>query len=81
MNVTPELASPLGRRTIGQMARSAVVSSLADAVLVSGPMQGAEPELDAVREARDAVDGSVPVLLNTGAKATTSRRSWESRTG
>ena len=70
MNVTPELASPLGRRSIGQVARSAVVSSLADAVLVSGPMQGTEPELEAVREATDAVDGAVPVLLNTGAKST-----------
>lgn len=69
MNVTPEFASPLGRRTVAQVARSAVVSSLADAVLVSGPMAGAEPELDALREARDAVDGQVPVFVNTGAKS------------
>jgi uncharacterized protein len=70
MNVTPEFASSLGRRSVAQVARSAVVSSLADAVLVSGPMAGAEPELEALREARDAVDGSVPVLVNTGAKST-----------
>ena len=31
MNVTPEFASPIGRRTVAQVARSAVVSSLADA--------------------------------------------------
>jgi uncharacterized protein len=70
MNVTPEFASPLGRRTVAQVARSAVVSSLADAVLVSGPMAGAEPELEALREAREAVDGAVPVFVNTGAKST-----------
>jgi predicted TIM-barrel enzyme len=46
-----------------------VVSSLADAILVSGAMAGAEPALEAVREVADAVAGSAPVLLNTGAKA------------
>ena len=54
-------------------ARSAVVSTLADAILVSGPMAGSEPDLDAVREVVDAVAGSAPVLLNTGAKATNIR--------
>ena len=73
VNVTPELASPIGRRGVGEVARSAVVSSLADAVLVSGPLQGAAPALDAVREAKEAVAGAVPVLLNTGAKATNVR--------
>lgn len=73
MNVTPELASPVGTRGVGEIARSAVVSSLADAILVSGPMQGAEPPLATVREAKDAVGGTVPVLLNTGAKSTNVR--------
>jgi membrane complex biogenesis BtpA family protein len=73
MNVTPEFASPIGRRTVAQAARSAVVSSLADAILVSGPMAGAEPELDALREAKDAVSGEVPVFVNTGAKSTNVR--------
>jgi membrane complex biogenesis BtpA family protein len=67
-NVTPEFASPLGSRTVGQAARSAVVSSLADAILVSGPMAGAEPDLETLRQAREAVGDEVPVLLNTGAK-------------
>lgn len=77
MNVTPELASPIGTRTIGQMAKSAVVSSLADAILVSGPMQGVEPSPEALREAREAVAGAAPVLLNTGAKATNIRELLE----
>jgi uncharacterized protein len=70
MNVTPEFASQIGHRSVSQVARSAVVSSLADAVLVSGPMAGAEPDLQSLREAKDAVGGDVPVLVNTGAKST-----------
>lgn len=73
MNVTPELASPIGARSAGQVAKSAVVSSLADAILVSGPMQGAEPSPEVLREAYEAVGGAVPVLLNTGAKSTNIR--------
>jgi uncharacterized protein len=68
-NITPEFASPLGNRTVGQRAHSAVVSSLADGILVSGPMAGAEPDISWVKEAKEGVKGAVPVLLNTGAKA------------
>jgi membrane complex biogenesis BtpA family protein len=71
MNVTPEFASPIGRRTPAQSARSAVVSSLADGILVSGPMAGSEPDVSTVAEVRAAVPEDVPVLLNTGAKAAT----------
>jgi membrane complex biogenesis BtpA family protein len=71
MNVVPEFASQIGQRTVGQVARSAVVSSLADAILVSGPMAGAEPDLSSLREAKEAVNGEAPVLLNTGAKSGT----------
>jgi uncharacterized protein len=69
MNVTPEFASPLGSRPVGLRARSAIVSSLADAILVSGAMAGAEPSAETLREVAEAVTGSAPVLLNTGAKA------------
>ncbi|HEU4973824.1 MAG TPA: BtpA/SgcQ family protein [Baekduia sp.] len=71
MNITPEFASPIGTRTPGQVAHSAVVSSLADAILVSGPMAGAGPDLTLVNEVREAVPEDVPVLLNTGARAET----------
>lgn len=70
MNVTPEFASPIGTRGVGAAARSAAVSSLADAILISGPMAGAEPDIAALQEARDAVDRDIPVLVNTGAKST-----------
>jgi len=69
MNVKPEFASSIGTRTVGQAARSAVVSSLADAILVAGPMAGAEPDFAEVNEARQAVRGTAPVLVNTGAKS------------
>ncbi|ROO84433.1 hypothetical protein EDD29_1956 [Actinocorallia herbida] len=68
MNVTPEFASPIGSRTPAQMARSTVVSSLADVILVSGPMAGAEPAAQTLREVRESVPDEVPVLLNTGAR-------------
>ncbi len=68
-NVTPEFAAPLGHRPVGVLAHSAVVSSLADAILVSGRMAGAEPDISALREAKAAAGDGVPVLVNTGAKA------------
>ena len=76
MNVTPEFASTIGSRTAGDRARSAVVSTLADAILVSGPMAGAGPDIEAVRAIWDQVAGTAPVLLNTGAKATTIAEFW-----
>lgn len=69
MNITPEFASPIGRRTAPEIARSTVVSSLADAILVSGPMAGEGPALPTLREVRESVPSDVPVLLNTGARA------------
>ncbi len=70
-NVTPEFASSVGGRSPAAMARSTVVSSLADVILVSGPMAGSEPEVSTVADVREALDPEVPVLLNTGAKAET----------
>jgi hypothetical protein len=67
MNVTPEFASPLGTRTIAARVRSVAVSSLPDAILIAGPMAGAEPDFEWVVEAQEAVGDTIPVLLNTGA--------------
>lgn len=71
MNITPEFASPLGSRSAPSVARSTVVSSLADSILVSGPMAGAGPDVETVAAVRDAVPEDVPVLLNTGARTET----------
>lgn len=71
MNITPEFASPLGSRTAPAIARSTVVSSLADTILVSGPMAGDGPDVETVAAVREAVPNDVPVLINTGAKKET----------
>jgi membrane complex biogenesis BtpA family protein len=68
-NIAPEFASPLGTRTVTERARSAVVSSLVDAILIAGPMAGAQPDASFVQDARSAVSRDVPVLVNTGATA------------
>lgn len=67
-NIMPEFASSLGNRSVAQRAKSAVVSSLVDAILISGLMAGADPDFPLVKEAKEAVGEAVPVLLNTGAK-------------
>jgi membrane complex biogenesis BtpA family protein len=67
-NVTPEFASYLGTRSVGDRAKSAVVSSLADAILVSGLTAGIEPKLDTIQDVKRAIGDQVPVLLNTGGK-------------
>jgi uncharacterized protein len=71
-NIEPEFARPLAQRPIGALAHSVVVSSLADAILISGAMAGAEVDLSHIREAREAVPAT-PVLANTGVKIETVR--------
>jgi len=65
-NVVPEFASPLGSRSEVDRAHSAVVSSLADVILVSGKMAGSEADLSTIRDIKEHID--VPVLVNTGVK-------------
>jgi membrane complex biogenesis BtpA family protein len=66
-NVVPEFAASLGTRSIAQRAKSAVVSSLADVILVSGPMAGEEPSIEFIEEVKEAIP-DFPVFLNTGAR-------------
>ena len=70
-NVVPEFASSVGSRKPGELARSAVVSSLADGILVSGAMAGSRTDLSILQEAKDAVPAGVPVLANTGVRLET----------
>ncbi len=66
-NVSAEFAWSLDRRTLPDRARSAVFSSIPDAVLVSGPITGeaaAPGELAAVKAALP----DTPVLANTGVR-------------
>jgi uncharacterized protein len=64
-NINAEFASPMGERSIAQRAKSAVFSSLADVVLVSGPMTGEAVEMSNLQQAKKAV-GPIPVFANTG---------------
>jgi len=72
-NIEPEFARPVSPRPIGALAHSVVVSSLADAILISGPMAGASADLGHISEAKAAVPGT-PVLANTGVKIETVRQ-------
>jgi membrane complex biogenesis BtpA family protein len=74
MNVTPEFASSAGTRSPVQIARSVVVSSIPDAILISGPMAGAAPSLELLTQVRQALPPHVPMLLNTGATTATIAR-------
>jgi len=66
-NVSAEFADSLDRRSLPDRARSAVVSSVPDAVLVSGAITG-EPAAMSDIEAVKAVLPTTPVLANTGVK-------------
>jgi uncharacterized protein len=68
-NITPEFASSVGHRTIGQRAKSAVYLGV-DAVLVSGAITGEPTDLEQLREVKAAVPGTA-VLANTGVTAET----------
>ena len=64
-NVNAEFAHSLDERPIALRAKSAVFSSLADAILVSGPLTGEPVDRANLISVREAVR-SVPVLANTG---------------
>lgn len=65
-NINAEFAHSLDLRPIGLRAKSAVFSSLADAILVSGPITGQPVDGSQLREAVEALEGAVPVFANTG---------------
>ena len=64
-NINAEFAYSLDQRPIELRARSAVFSSLADAILVSGPITGQPADASDLRKVCEAVR-EVPVFANTG---------------
>ena len=64
-NINAEFAHSLDQRPIELRARSAVFSSLADAILVSGPITGQPADASDLRKVCEAVR-EVPVFANTG---------------
>ena len=64
-NINAEFAHSLDERPIALRAKSAVFSSLADAILVSGPLTGQPVDRSNLESVREAVP-NVPVFANTG---------------
>jgi membrane complex biogenesis BtpA family protein len=64
-NINAEFAASLDTRPIELRARSAVFSSLADAILVSGPLTGQPAAAADLRKVAETVT-EVPVFANTG---------------
>jgi membrane complex biogenesis BtpA family protein len=64
-NINAEFAAPLDTRPIEKRAASAVFSSLADVICVSGPMTGQAVDNADLKRAKDAVKDT-PVFANTG---------------
>jgi len=64
-NINAEFAFSLDGRPIALRAKSAIFSSLADAILVSGPITGRPAALSDLQAVREAVS-EVPVFANTG---------------
>jgi hypothetical protein len=64
-NINAEFAHSLDERSIALRAKSAVFSSLADAILVSGPLTGQPADRSHLRSVAEAVK-DVPIFANTG---------------
>ncbi len=64
-NVNAEFATALDSRPVAERARSAVFSSTADVICVSGPMTGEPVDRSDLSAVKQAV-GATPVLANTG---------------
>jgi membrane complex biogenesis BtpA family protein len=64
-NINAEFAHSLDQRPIELRAKSAVFSSLADAILVSGPLTGQPADQSHLRSVAETVK-DVPVFANTG---------------
>jgi len=64
-NINAEFAHSLDERAIALRAKSAVFSSLADAILVSGPLTGHPADQSHLRTVADTVK-DVPIFANTG---------------
>jgi len=67
-NINAEFAAPLAARGLQQVAQTAVFSSLADGLCVSGMMTGSEVDTESLMAAKRSVR-DVPVFANTGVTA------------
>jgi membrane complex biogenesis BtpA family protein len=69
-NINAEFAAQIAPRPLPEVARSVVFSSMPDAICVSGPITSQPAEASSLAEVYAAVkDSGVPVLINTGFRA------------
>ncbi|WP_187969592.1 BtpA/SgcQ family protein [Aquibium microcysteis] len=71
-NVSAEFAHSLDARPLAERARSAVFSSIPDAILVSGPITGEAAPMHHLESVKAALP-AMPVLANTGVRHATVR--------
>lgn len=69
-NINAEFSSPVDNRPLSVVTKSVIMSSLPDALLVSGPITGSIAKMDVFKEIKE-VAKDVPVLANTGVNAKT----------
>ncbi|MGH2604011.1 MAG: BtpA/SgcQ family protein [Dehalococcoidia bacterium] len=69
-NINAEFAAPLAPRPVAEVARSVAFSSAPDAICVSGPITSHAADASDLADVAKALEGTgVPVLVNTGFKA------------
>jgi membrane complex biogenesis BtpA family protein len=67
-NINAEFAAPLAPRSLRDVAKSVVFSSVPDGVCVSGAMTGESVSVESLSTVKGVV-GEVPVFINTGARS------------
>jgi len=68
-NISAEFAYSLDKRSVAERAKSAIISSKPDAILVSGNVTGESADLNELKSVKEIVT-EVPVLANTGVNIT-----------
>ena len=66
-NVSAEFAYSIDQRPLKERAKSAVFSSIPNAILVSGPITGESVDLNDIKSVKETLK-DIPVLANTGVK-------------
>ena len=69
-NINAEFSAPVAPRPLSVVTKSVIMSSLPDALLVSGPVTGIVAKMNLFKEIKENA-GEVPVLANTGVTSET----------
>ncbi len=69
-NIVPEASSPLGTRTVGQIAKTTVFNCNPDVICVSGATAGSATDMNVLETTKNAIPDT-PVFANTGCREET----------